>query len=75
MTKWGRGSERMRLNALIVEVDGGVSSRLRDLHLPRCSPAFSSGPTGGMQLCHDRTEGVRDTLAGRQAQRQHAVNY
>lgn len=36
---------------------------------------FSSGPTRGMLLRHDREEGVRDTLAGRQTQRQPAVNY
>lgn len=36
---------------------------------------FSSRPTRGMPLHHDREEGVRDTLAGRQTQRQPAVNY
>lgn len=36
---------------------------------------FSSGLTMGMLLCHDGAEGVGDTLAGRQTQRQPAVNY
>lgn len=36
---------------------------------------FSSGLAGGTLLRHDGAEGVRDTLAGRQTQRQPAVNY
>lgn len=36
---------------------------------------FSSGLARGMLLHYERAEGVRDTLAGRQTQRQPAVNY
>lgn len=36
---------------------------------------FSSGLARGTLLRHDGAEGVRDTLAGRQTQRQPAVNY
>lgn len=75
MTKWSRGSERMRLNALIVEVVCGVSNRLCHLHLPQCLPGFFIWPRLGMLLRHDRMEGVRNTLPGRQTQRQPAVNY
>lgn len=73
MTKWSRGSERTRLDVLIVEAIHGVSSSLSDLHPPRCSPVFSSVPAAGMLL--GMTEragggwGVRDTLTGRQTQR------
>lgn len=47
MTKWSRGSERMSLNALIVEVVRGVTNRLCDLHLPECAPGFFIRPLQG----------------------------
>lgn len=36
---------------------------------------FSSGHARGTLLCRAGTEGVGDTLAGRQTQRQPVVNY
>lgn len=45
--KWSRGSERMRLNALIVEVIRGVTNCLCDLHLPQCAPGFFIRPRQG----------------------------
>lgn len=71
MTKWNRGSERMRQNALTVALPiVFVIYTSLNAHL-----GFSSGLHGGLLLSHDRAEGVRDTLAGRQTQRQPAVNY
>lgn len=52
----------------------GVSNRVIYTFL-NAHLGFSSGSTGGMLFHHDRAEGVRDTLAGRQTQRQPAVNY
>jgi len=72
VTKWSRGSERMRLNALIVEVVCAAGNRRCHLHLPPSAPGFSIRPHLGNA---GGEEGVGDTLAGRQTQRQPAVNY
>lgn len=71
MTKVSGGSERMRLNVLIVEVVCGVCSHLCDLQLCQHSHRFFRG----MLPCLDRKKGGRNTLAGRPIQRYPAVNY
>lgn len=47
MTKWSIGSERMRLNALIVEGVRDVTNRFCDLHFPHSTPGFFIRPRQG----------------------------
>lgn len=65
----------MSLNALIVEICLALGIVCVIYTFVNAHLGFSSGSTRGALLRHDRAEGVGDTLAGRQTQRQPAVNY
>lgn len=71
MTKCSTGSERMGQSAVIVEVVGSITNPFCYLHLPQRAPGFFHRAAAG----ECRSEGVRDTLAGRQTQRLLDVNY
>lgn len=75
MTKWSRGSQRTRLNALSVEVVCGVTNRVVIYTFLNVHLAFSPGLARGTLLRKGEEEGVGDTLAGRRTQRQLDVNY
>lgn len=62
MTKWRIGSERMRLNALIVEGVCDVTNRFCDLHLPHGTPGFFIRPRQGNVALPRRNGGCRRHL-------------
>lgn len=72
MTKRSSGSERMRLNDVLWKSAVALAIVFAIYTFLEAHLGFSSGPTGGNAA---PPWSVRDTLAGRQTQRQPAVNY